>query len=712
MKKILLLLTFIIFTGQTFSQNIEDKPIIYVGGYVGYLLNFHNADFNRLRGYPNCCPQFTDGSGSSPAVGILLEYPLNPQWRAGLRFGIAGLSGDLQREQKIGNTEIVRADGFDNNEIADALSNYEINSNIQIIGIEPFVNYYPIDNLNVNAGFRIGIMNNSTFDQSERLITPTNVVFTETGTRARNEARNQEIPETNTLQFHPFIGIGYDIKIFKNASFTPEAKFYVPLSNISEENWSVNQLYFGASLKFPIMPSKEVKTIKKIEYQRDTVINQIAGLKDKELKLLTSREELKSKQVDDATIVETKTIFESYQLNIPRDAKFNESLVITGLNRDGTRQADPSIIIEEVETEERFPLLPYVFFREGDSQLDKTSMNLLTKSNIDKFNPDKLDWETLKIYSNLLNIIGHRLSKSKSSITLTGTNNNLPKELGVPNLSKNRAEAVKNYLVDVWGIAPGRISIQSRNLPAKPANNDRSDGREENQRVEISSSDIAIIAPLDMKDIVRTANPPIIEIRPDLWSEVGIDKWEINVSQKGQLLRNYSGVGNGNNNSWDIEDEPIPSLEEPILVKLDYQDKSGNKRTIEKNLKISQLTIKKKRFELKDDKRIERFSLILFDYDKSELTEQQKKLLQDIKSKIQPNSKVIISGFADRTGEEAYNKELSARRNAEVQKILKVSDSQLVMQNVGSSELLYDNSSPEGRSYCRTVKVSIETPVK
>jgi len=215
-----------------------------------------------------------------------------------------------------------------------------------------------------------------------------------------------------------------------------------------------------------------------------------------------------------------------------------------------------------------------------------------------------------------------------------------------------------------------------------------------------------------MKDIVRTANPPIIEIRPDLWSEVGIDKWEINVSQKGQLLRNYSGVGNGNNNSWDIEDEPIPSLEEPILVKLDYQDKSGNKRTIEKNLKISQLTIKKKRFELKDDKRIERFSLILFDYDKSELTEQQKKLLQDIKSKIQPNSKVIISGFADRTGEEAYNKELSARRNAEVQKILKVSDSQLVMQNVGSSELLYDNSSPEGRSYCRTVKVSIETPVK
>jgi len=260
----------------------------------------------------------------------------------------------------------------------------------------------------------------------------------------------------------------------------------VPLSNISEENWSVNQLYFGASLKFPIMPSKEVKTIKKIEYQRDTVINQIAGLKDKELKLLTSREELKSKQVDDATIVETKTIFESYQLNIPRDAKFNESLVITGLNRDGTRQADPSIIIEEVETEERFPLLPYVFFREGDAQLDKTSMNLLTKSNIDKFNPDKLDWETLKIYSNLLNIIGHRLSKSKSSITLTGTNNNLPKELGVPNLSKNRAEAVKNYLVDVWGIAPGRISIQSRNLPAKPANNDRSDGREENQRVEIS----------------------------------------------------------------------------------------------------------------------------------------------------------------------------------------------------------------------------------
>jgi outer membrane protein OmpA-like peptidoglycan-associated protein len=705
---IFLVLTF----SNVYSQNFEDRPIIYVGGYIGYLMNFHNADFNKLKDYPNCCPQFTDGSGGGVGLGILLEYPLTNQWGITARFGFATLSGELTKEQKIGNTEIRKADGMGTGDIADAISNYSIKSNIQIIGIEPGVNFYPIPNLSLSTGFRLGIMNNSTFDQSEKLISPNNVVFAETGTKARNESTNREIPNTNTIQIHPFLGAGYELPIFKNASLTPEARYYFALNNISEVNWNVNSLQLGASIKFPVYKADEIKELKELKIIRDTTTTDVVGLEQTEIKLVSKREETLTSNPDSKTELTTTIVFESYQKNIPRDAKATASLKITGLNRDGTKQIDPSIVIEEIETEERFPILPYVFFKEGDANLKNTSMKLVDKSNVASFDPNKLPWETMDIYSNLLNIVGYRLTNSKSSITLTGTNNNLEKEKLILNLSNNRAEQVKDYLVNVWGIAPSRINIQSRSLPAKPANNERPDGREENQRVEISSSDYNITAPLDLKDIVRTANPPLIEVTPELYSELGIDKWDISITQKGNKLREYNGSGNGDKNTWDVEDNPIPVLEEPILVKLNYSDKAGKKSELSKQLKISQLTIKKKRFELKDDKKIERFSLILFDYDKSDLTEAQKRLLEDVKSKVKPNSKVVISGYADRTGEEIYNKELAAKRNAEVQKVLKVADSQIQIQNIGSTELLYNNSSPEGRSYCRTVKVIVETPVK
>ncbi len=714
MKKIVYIIISLILINlfKSNAQNFEEQPIIYVGGYIGYLANFHDADFNKLKDYPSCCPQFTNGSGSGVSLGILFDYPLVNGWGIGARLGYATLNGELIKEQKIGNTEIRKTDGFNNGDIADAISKYSIKSNIQIIAIEPNVNYTLIENLILSSGLRLGIMNNSTFDQSEKLISPNNVVFSSTGTKARNEYTNREIPNKNTMQFHLFLGASYSFPIFKNASILPELRYYYGLNNLSEVNWSVNSLQIGASLKVPIYKPEKVNEIKDIKYIRDTTINEIAGINDIEIKMIDSKEVEKVSYPDSKTELTTTYIYETYQKNIPRNINESASLKITGLNRDGTRQIDPSIIIEEVETEESFPILPYVFFKEGDANLRNTSMKLLSKNEISDFEPNKLTWETMDIYSNLLNIVAYRLVNSKSNITLTGTNNNLDKEKSIPNLSKNRAEEVRDYLVSVWGIEPNRINIQMRNLPTKPANNDISDGREENQRVEISSNDYNIIAPLDLKDIVRTANPPIIEITPDLWSELGIDKWNIVVKQKNKIIREFSGLGNGDKNIWDVEDEPIPSLEEPIMVKLNYWDKKGKDLEIVKELNISQLTIKKKRFELKDDKKIERFSLILFDFDKSDLTDAQKKLLNDVKSKIKPNSKVIISGYADRTGEELYNRELAAKRNAEVQKVLKILDKQVEIQNIGSSELLYDNNSPEGRSYCRTVKVIIETPIK
>ena len=124
------------------------------------------------------------------------------------------------------------------------------------------------------------------------------------------------------------------------------------------------------------------------------------------------------------------------------------------------------------------------------------------------------------------------------------------------------------------------------------------------------------------------------------------------------------------------------------------------------------MTTNKKRVELKNDKRIERFSLIVFDYNSATITKPNQRILEDVKNRILPNSVITIIGYADRTGEQSYNQELTTRRCAEVQKFLGIGDNRVTILSKGNSEILYDNTTPQGRNYSRTVQVIVETPVQ
>ena len=218
--------------------------------------------------------------------------------------------------------------------------------------------------------------------------------------------------------------------------------------------------------------------------------------------------------------------------------------------------------------------------------------------------------------------------------------------------------------------------------------------------------------PVYLKEIQKTSNPPVVNIYPVVNSEAGMKSYDLTIEQNGNVLRNFKGEELTKVFLWNVEDEPLPKFESDIEIKLTAIDALSQKTVANTKISIKQLTIRHKRYELKDDKRIEKFSLILFEYDKADLTPFQQTVLQDIKKRIQPNSKVIISGFTDRIGEKDYNRELAKKRCSETQKILNISSNNLVIRPIGSDELLYNNDTPQGRSYCRTVKIEIETPVK
>jgi outer membrane protein OmpA-like peptidoglycan-associated protein len=83
-----------------------------------------------------------------------------------------------------------------------------------------------------------------------------------------------------------------------------------------------------------------------------------------------------------------------------------------------------------------------------------------------------------------------------AGLTITGCNSNYEEEEGNLDLSKARAEAVKDYLVNVWGIAPTRLTVESRNLPERSSTSSVELGRAENRRVELQSSDAGILKPV------------------------------------------------------------------------------------------------------------------------------------------------------------------------------------------------------------------------
>ncbi|MGE3802396.1 MAG: OmpA family protein, partial [Candidatus Kapaibacterium sp.] len=79
-----------------------------------------------------------------------------------------------------------------------------------------------------------------------------------------------------------------------------------------------------------------------------------------------------------------------------------------------------------------------------------------------------------------------------AKLTLTGCNSDEGVEKGDSGLSRSRAETIQDYLLNVWKVSPGRITLTSQNLPNVPSNPKTLEGKEENRRVEITSNEPAV----------------------------------------------------------------------------------------------------------------------------------------------------------------------------------------------------------------------------
>lgn len=720
MKKIIFL---VLIFSALFAYSKDDGRRIYnsYGFFTGLNYNMYSSDFSTLPGVPCCSPLFDNATGVGLHIGLLADFQTNNILEySGFDFRLSFDMLDAEYnilEPKAGNVikqELIDINNPSQTPVDDVAINHNLLIGLSIISLEPTFRYSPIYDLNLHFGFKFGIPVASSYNQSSTIQSPDYIRFKEGGFK-RNVANGSEIPEINGFQSSLVLGAGYEFPLSKKLFIVPEVRYFLALNNVNVDTWKANHMRMGVAFKY--YPIKEIEKPIIIDtiITRDTTIVYDAEL-DSPITNFVDMSIRETKDETDDRIFITKNINEKYETFLPEE--INLAARITGQINEVEQ-----IVIEEFEMEEGFPLLPYVFFQEGKGQLADSYQKLLRKEDTSNnsglassFDEDSLEWNTLRIHNNLLNIVGNRMTKNPNSkITVTGTNSNNGLEQNNIVLSEQRANSVRDYLINEWGIAPDRISTQSRNLPSVPGNPETVDGSQENQRAEITSDSYELMKPVFLKDIVKVSNPPTINIMPEVSSsntKSTID-YNLEIKQGNNVLRKVSNNEIGNDGyTWDILEEPQPLFEEPIEITLNAKDQYGNNAKDIKTTKVQQLTIKKKRYELKDDNRIEKFALIVFDFDKATLSDRHKKVLDDIKTRIDEDSQITIEGYTDRIGTADYNKQLALKRAEEVKKYINAAESKVTLKAIGQDELLYDNDLPQGRNYSRTVLVKIITPIK
>jgi outer membrane protein OmpA-like peptidoglycan-associated protein len=320
----------------------------------------------------------------------------------------------------------------------------------------------------------------------------------------------------------------------------------------------------------------------------------------------------------------------------------------------------------------------------------------------------------LIINSKTLDVLGSRLKEiNNAELTITGTNDNKGEKKD-KSLSLKRAEFAKEYIIKNFEINPDRINVKGVGLPEKASSSNIADGIEENRRIEFSSSNPKLLEPIILQsENQRLADPNLIEFVPYAESTDSIIKWKFEVYQGSKLLRTFDGTDEIKPIQWVIYPNELMNKQVPVDYNFTAETNRGIKKSANGTIPTEYYSITRKKSEDLPDKTISKYSLILFDFDKFDISDKDLSTINEyIIPAIKYNSIVKIYGYTDRIGEEKYNTKLAEKRALKVKEILesKVKSANFEVVGVGEGNFIYDNDLPTGRQLSRTVQVYVITP--
>jgi len=655
------------------SDSTLKQRVLWKGGFhVFPSMYAHVADFSSLPGIPSCGPAFANASGFMGSLGIDFQYDLDKSpWSIQSRLDIKGIPGRFYEKEEILIDDPNSKPGYQVSVIG-----YTLETSMYSIGLSILGNYRLTDRLSFGLGTRFGGYFSSSFEQYEKLESPSNAVFLPDQTRSRNEY-NGTTPNMSVLDGAIVFNARYafPLNTQHTTQLIPEIGYELPITNVlhSAEMWNVHTIRFGVTVAFSYVEEEEI-TIP-IEIKDPIIIPQISISKTIKPKI---------------DIKENLTSL----LQSPIKAMLFDS---------NGRQVDNQINIEKKVARNMFSIINYVFFDSGSVDIPKRYKKLTPDEqkafDIDEFRTDS----AISLYHNVLNILGKRLqNKPNAIINLTGTNSNNGIELNNLDISKKRADAVKEYLVSVWNIDPNRIKTDARNLPDQPSRVNTGYGEEENRRVEVSANDPDIFLPVKFIDTSYKVLPNDIRISTERLNKENIKKWELRAitGDKSVMLKSGNSIMDDTlrTTADNISDELLNT--DKVELKIVTTDQEGNERVVgETEIPVRQIIANKNK--------VEKYNLITFGYNSSAVDEANNFIIQDVKKNISNTSVITLTGHTDRTGAAQYNRSLSLRRAQEISRFFTAN--KILTEGKGFDELLFPLELPEGRFYSRTVRITVDT---
>jgi outer membrane protein OmpA-like peptidoglycan-associated protein len=631
---------------------LQGQSVVHLGLHGGYGGSFHNTA-QDLRPAEGDCGQFTYGTGAGPMLGLVGEVQLLPWLRGTLRLSYADMGTVLTT---VCDNGIIVPVG-DGNDFAPLIREYSKDIGLRYGLLEVGVKFMPFHfPLFFSTGMSVGKpIFGATWAQDERILSPEGVLFP--GFTARRSNGQGSYANTQ-LRSAVTGGIGYVVRPHARIELSPELLCSYPLNDaVTGGTWTISTITAGASLSWRIDIPAEMET----------------------------------------------PPMEAPPPPPPPPPT-------APLAQIGT-STDAGISITETFVTETFPLLPYVFFEKNSDRLQDKYQGM-TADETAHFSENMLPRRTMDIYYRLLDIMGKRLRDSPSiRMTLVGSTDDKSDERAASTLALDRAAAIKRYLGEVWDIAGDRMALATRNLPSIPSTQMLIEGDEENRRVEIVSDADELFRPIVHERLSEfDISPPTMELSLGAQSSSHIADWSLLLQHGQDIVAEFADRGSPPATlRWTLDDALAARVEESdtLTATLTITDEHGLGSVAATHIPVYK---KQNSFE------IGRLSLIVFDFDRSDILPHNQRMIRRFVSEaIKPSSSVVITGSTDRLGEARHNLELSTARANNVKAILLSRNpvyEHLETRGIGEAPHLYDNDLPEGRFYCRTVAVEVTTPME
>lgn len=631
-------------------RSAEDAPV-RLGVIGGLQRSFHEADFAELPEVPCCNPGYSNATGLGAFGAAVLDVPLGHVFSLQPLFGVYSDNATLSTEEQ----RVVNLNG----EAYDGLILHELQTSAVLLSLDALVAARIVGGLRLGIGPSVMIPLSASYTKSETLVEPEGLVW-ENGSTVR-ENGSGSLGLTSPM-FALTGSLSYEFAISERVTIMPMVMGSIPFTAYEPSvSWYVTPVRAGIAIM-------------------------VGGAK--------SRVEPPPPPV--------------VPVEPPAIAACSIDAFV--LLPDGTRSSTIQLNVTEVIERNVKPLLPAVFFAEDAVRIPQSYQSITDTAAFRE--RDLHAMSALEAHHHVLNVIGKRMQQyPDATVTITGCRSMVRAEAQDTGIARQRAEAVRAYLEYTWGIAPSRLMVQARGLPAVPSSEEGEDGMAENRRVEIAGDD-RIVGSIWTVDTTRDVAPARVYITPRVVAPRGVARWKYEVKH-GYTLMEEKRIGQEltvpDTVVWDVAERAADILDTSwtsVNLSFAFADSTETWTTSDEvELAIEYERSQQRGDTTRDRAEVDRFSIIAFDFNSADLNQRTRSLLDRIAPFVTSGADVSITGLTDRIGSTERNSALSLERARAVADYLSVSDA--TVRGLGNSTVLYDNDLPEGRFYSRTVLIEI-----